>query len=179
MFFENSRRNISPKAAAEIIHELPPFVSKVGVFVNPTNEFVRATIGENGIDTLQFHGEETPPFCAQFGLKVIKAFQIKDRESLRDCLNYRDCAWLLDSHVEGARGGTGVAFNWDLALEATKHSRMIVLAGGLRVETVTEAVRRVRPYAVDVSSGVESAPGRKDHSKLRDFIAAAKSVSCQ
>jgi phosphoribosylanthranilate isomerase len=177
MFFENSKRNVSPAAAAEIIRELPPFVSKVGVFVNPTLEFVRRVIEAAHIDTLQFHGDEEPHFCAQFALKVIKAFRIKDAASLPACLPYRDYAWLLDSYVDGALGGTGVAFDWNVAAEATKLSRMIILAGGLKVETVADAVRRVRPYAVDVSSGVESGPGKKDHAKMRAFIAAAKSVN--
>jgi phosphoribosylanthranilate isomerase len=173
MFFENSKRNISPDAAAEIIRELPPFVSKVGVFVNPTAEFVSQTIETTGIDTLQFHGEEPPAFCSPFAsLKTIKAFRMRDSQSLQECLHYRDCAWLLDSHVDGAHGGTGVAFDWNLAVEAAKLSRMIILAGGLKVETVRDAVHRVRPYAVDVSSGVEASPGKKDHRKLREFIAA-------
>ncbi|HEY0548966.1 MAG TPA: phosphoribosylanthranilate isomerase, partial [Verrucomicrobiae bacterium] len=130
----------------------------------------------SGLDTLQFHGEEPPEFCAQFRLKTIKAFRIRDVQSLPHCLNYRNQAWLLDSYVEGALGGTGVAFDWNVAVEATRLSRMVILAGGLKVETVADAVRKVRPFAVDVSSGVESAPGKKDHARLRQFIVAAKSV---
>lgn len=177
MFFENSKRNVSPSVAAGIIRELPPFVSKVGVFVNSTKEFVDSVIDTSGIDTLQFHGEEPPEFCAQFGLKVIKAVRIRNSDSLRDALNYRSYAWLLDSYVDGQHGGTGIAFNWDIALEATKLSRMVILAGGLKADTVAEAVRKVRPYAVDVSGGVESAPGKKDHRKIREFIAAAQSAT--
>ena len=175
MFCETSKRHIALNAAAAIIRELPPFVSKVGVFVNATQDFVLRAVAEAGIDTLQFHGEETPEFCARFAQsKVIKAFRVRDAESLRACLDYRDYAWLLDSYVEGAHGGTGVSFKWDVAEEATKLSRMIVLAGGLKVENVAEAVRKVRPYAVDVSSGVELVPGKKDHAKVREFVAAAK-----
>ena len=176
MFFENSKRNITPKVAAEIIRELPPFVSKVGVFVNPNADFVRSAIETSGIDTLQFHGEEPPEFCAQFALKIIKAFRIRNIESLRECSSYLNHAWLLDSFVDAAYGGTGTAFNWDVAIEATRFSRMVILAGGLKVETVADAIRKVRPYGVDVSSGVESAPGKKDHSKVRDFIMAAKAI---
>jgi phosphoribosylanthranilate isomerase len=176
MFFENSKRNVSPAVAGEIIRELPPFVAKVGVFVNATEDFIREAIEASGIDTLQFHGEEPPEFCARFGLKTIKAFRIRDRESLQQCLDYRNHAWLLDSYVDGAPGGTGVAFDWNVAVEATKLSRMVILAGGLKVETVADAVRKVRPFAVDVSSGVESAPGKKDHARIRQFIDAAKSV---
>lgn len=176
MFYEPSKRNISPAAAAEIMRELPPFIARTGVFVNPTVDFVRAVIETSGIDTLQFHGEERPEFCAQFGLRVLKAFRIRDRASLRECASYPDCVWLLDSHVDGALGGTGVAFDWDVAVEATKLHPLVILAGGLKVETVADAVRRVRPHGVDVSSGVESSPGKKDHSQVRAFIMAAKSV---
>jgi phosphoribosylanthranilate isomerase len=177
MFFDESKRRISPDVAREIIRELPPFVSKVGVFVNATEDTIRKTIEQSGIDTLQLHGEESAEFCSRFApLKVIKAFRIRDANSLRDALDYRSHAWLLDSHVDGQHGGTGVSFNWDIAVEATKFSRMIILAGGLKVETVAEAVRKVRPYAVDVSGGVESAPGKKDHQKMREFIAAAHSA---
>ena len=177
MFFPASKRNVSLDVAREIIRELPPFVSKVGVFVNASEELVREATNTSGIDTLQFHGEESAEFCAKFSLKVIKAFRIRDRDSLRECLNYQSHAWLLDSYVEGMQGGTGVTFNWDVAMKATRFNRMVVLAGGLTVETVAEAVRKVRPFAVDVSSGVESAPGKKDHAKVRDFIAAARSAS--
>ena len=176
MFYEPSQRNLSLAAAAEIIRELPPFIARTGVFVNPTADFVRAVIATSGIDTLQFHGEEPPEFCAQFGLPILKAFRVKDRSVLTLCAAYRDCAWLLDSHVDGALGGTGVAFDWDVAIEAVKLHPKVILAGGLKAETVAEAVRRVRPYGVDVSSGVESAPGKKDYFRVCDFILAAKSV---
>jgi len=177
MFFANSKRHVSFRTAAEIIRELPPFVSKVGVFVNAPESVIRQAVAETGIDTLQLHGEEAPEFCARFApLKVIKAFRIRDHDSLRACLAYRDHAWLLDSFVDGAHGGTGVAFNWDVAGEATKLSRMVILAGGLKPESVADAVQRVRPYGVDVSSGVESAPGQKDHAKIRAFIAAARAA---
>lgn len=176
MFFEKSKRNVSPRLAAEIIDELPPFVARVGVFVNPSEEQVRAAIEATGIDTLQFHGEETPRFCTGFGLKRIKAFRIRDRDSLGQCAAYQDCAWLLDSYVDGAEGGTGVTFNWDVAVEAVTMTRMVILAGGLKPGTVAAAVHKVRPFGVDVSSGVESEPGRKDHQKIRDFIAAVRSV---
>jgi phosphoribosylanthranilate isomerase len=176
MFFENSKRNVSPGLAAGIIGELPPFVAKVGVFVNPSEEQVRATIEATGIDTLQFHGEESPEFCRRFGLKGIKAFRIRNRNSLSQCAAYQDCAWLLDSYVDGAQGGTGVTFDWDVAVEAVTMTRMVMLAGGLKPETVGEAVRKVRPFGVDVSSGVESEPGRKDHHKVRDFVSAVRAA---
>ena len=175
MFYEPSPRNVSIKVAADIIRQLPPFVAKVGVFVDAAEEGVRRAIGECGIDTLQFHGNETPEFCRKFSpLKIYKAFRMENLESLRALPGYRTDAWLLDSFVEGKPGGTGAKFNWDLAVESKKLGRPVILAGGLTPENVADAVRKVRPFAVDVSSGVESSPGRKDHAKVREFIVAAK-----
>ncbi len=175
MFYPPSPRFVSNAAAREIIRELPPFIARVGVFVDPTEEQVRQAIAETAIDTLQFHGTETPEFCRRFGLKTLKAFRVRDAESLRDAEPFTSEAWLLDSYVAGQHGGTGARFNWDLATEAARrHS--VILAGGLTPENAAEAVRKVRPYGLDVSSGVESAPGRKDASKVRAFIAAAKSA---
>jgi phosphoribosylanthranilate isomerase len=110
-------------------------------------------------------------------MQVIKAFRIRDAESLAALDRYRTSAWLLDSYVPGQRGGTGAQFNWDLAVAAKRWGRPIVLAGGLTPENVAEAVRKVQPYAVDVSSGVEVEPGKKDHAKVRDFIRAAKAAA--
>jgi phosphoribosylanthranilate isomerase len=175
MFYESSPRNVAVKVAADIIRQLPPFVAKVGVFVNTTEESVRRAIGDSGIDTLQFHGDETPEFCRKFSpLKIYKAFRMQNLESLRALPGFRTDAWLLDSFVEGMPGGTGAKFNWDLAVESKKLGRPIILAGGLTPENVADAVRKVGPYAVDVSSGVELEPGKKDHAKVRRFVAAAK-----
>ena len=176
MFYAGSPRHVSLPAARDIIRQLPPFVARVGVFVNPAEEVVRQAIEVCGLDILQFHGEEPPEFCARFGLRVVKAFRIEDASSLRALPAYAVSAWLLDSFVPGRRGGTGARFNWDLAVEAQQLGRPILLAGGLTPENIADAVGRVRPYAVDVSSGVEAAPGRKDAGKVRAFIAAAKSV---
>jgi phosphoribosylanthranilate isomerase len=177
MFFEGSKRNVPFAQAAEIIRALPPFVTKVGVFVNAEEEFIRGAL-ETGIDTLQLHGDETPEFCARFApVKVVKAFRMRGDETLRQCLAYPNHAWLLDSYVSGEQGGTGATFDWNLAAEATKLNRRVILAGGLKPFTVAAAVQKVQPYAVDVSSGVESAPGRKDHGKIRAFIVAAKGWS--
>lgn len=177
MFYEKSPRNLPVKVAADIIRRLPPFVAKVAVFVNATEETVRKTAAECGLDTLQFHGDEKPQFCGKFSpLKVYKAFRIQGPESLRLLQHYDTDAWLLDSFVPDTLGGTGAKLNWDWAVEATKLGRPIILAGGLTPENVAGAARNVRPYAVDVSSGVESSPGKKDHKKICDFIAAAHAV---
>jgi len=174
MFHEASPRCVTPGQVSEILCELPPFVARVGVFVNPSADNVRAVIAETGIDTLQFHGEETPSFCRQFGLRVIKAFRVRDADSLKPLADFRSEAWLLDSFVEGKRGGTGMVFNWDLASQAVKRGGRVILAGGLTPENAADAVRQVRPYALDVSSGVELAPRKKDPAKVQAFIAAAK-----
>jgi phosphoribosylanthranilate isomerase len=174
MFYEGSPRHVTMKAAAEIAQKLPPFVIKVGVFVNAPEDAVLRAIGECGLNIAQFHGDETPEYCAQFPVMTIKAFRVRDAESLKALEDYQTDAFLLDAHTPVKLGGTGMSFNWDLAIEAQKLGRPIFLAGGLTPENVAEAVRRVRPYAVDVSSGVEASPGKKDHQKLAAFIKAAK-----
>ncbi len=174
MFYEASPRHVPLKSAVEIVRQLPPFVIKVGVFVNAPEEAVLRAVGECGLNILQFHGNETPEYCAQFPVMTIKAFRIRDAESLKALPDYPTDAWLLDAHATDKLGGTGEKFNWDLAVEAQKLGKPIFLAGGLRPENVAEAVRRVRPYAVDVSSGVEVSPGKKDPAKVKAFIQAAK-----
>ena len=174
MFYASSPRFVSEKTAAEIIRALPPFVAKVGVFVNAGIETVRRTQEVCGLDTLQFHGDEPPGFCWQFQAKIIKAFRVREEKSLQEMAAYESEAWLLDAFVPGKLGGTGERFNWELARQAAALNQRIILAGGLTPENVSDAIRQVRPYGVDVSSGVEAAPGKKDHAKIRDFIAAAK-----
>jgi phosphoribosylanthranilate isomerase len=177
MFYEKSPRHISIRDAAEIIRELPPFIMRVGVFVDASEDLVMRAIGDCGLNMLQFHGRETPEYCSQFGLMSIKAFRIRDAESLKELPLYPTDAWLLDAYTADKLGGTGEKFNWDLAIEAKKLGKPIFLAGGLTAANVAGAVEKVRPFAVDVSSGVEAEPGKKDHQKVRAFIQAAKSVT--
>jgi len=177
MFYEPSPRNVSISAAAEIARQLPPFVIKAGVFVNAPEELVLRAIGECGLNIVQFHGDESPEYCGLFPVMTLKAFRIKNAESLKRLPEFKTDAWLLDAHVADKPGGTGAQFNWDLAIEAQKPGRPIFLAGGLTPENVADAVRKVHPYGVDVSSGVESSPGKKDHAKVRAFIQAAKNAS--
>ncbi len=174
MFVEASPRRVSMTVAADIARQLSPFIIKVGVFVNAPEEFVFRAIGECGLNLLQFHGEESPEYCEQFGLMSMKAFRIRDAASLQPLPNYKTDAFLLDSYVAGKPGGTGEIFKWDLAIEAKQFGKPIFLAGGLTPENVAAAVRQVQPYGVDVSSGVESSPGKKDISKVRSFITVAK-----
>jgi len=176
MFYPASKRAITTGAAGAIIRELPGSIRKVGVFVDADPTEVRRTVEHTGIDTLQFHGHESPEICRQSeSINVWKAFRVRSRASLILLRDYMDAdAWLLDSYVPGEMGGTGATFNWELAAEARSMGRPIILAGGLTPENVGEAVRQVRPFAVDVSSGVESAPGQKDPDRVRAFIAAAR-----
>lgn len=174
IFFEGSPRYVTPEKARAIIRELPPFVSKAGVFVNATPDKVGRTIEETGIDTLQFHGEEPPELCRGYNVKVIKAFRVQGKDMLALMPRYDVDAWLLDSFSAGARGGTGATFDWDLAVHACSLGTPVVLAGGLNPENIAAAIERVQPYAVDVSSGVESAPGQKDHAKIAAFINNAR-----
>jgi phosphoribosylanthranilate isomerase len=176
VFYEQSPRHVKLSAAAEIAKQVPPFVMKVGVFVNAAAADVSKAIAACGLNLLQFHGDETPEYCLQFGVMSMKAFRIRDVDSLKELPKFPTDAWLLDAYSPEACGGTGEKFNWDLAIEAKKFGRPIFLAGGLTPENVAEAVRRVRPFAVDVSSGVESAPGKKDHSQVKAFIAAARTA---
>jgi phosphoribosylanthranilate isomerase len=174
MFYDRSPRSISTKTAAEISRALPPFTLRVGVFVNPSEELVFRAIGECGLSLLQFHGDEPPAFCTQFGLMSMKAFRIRDAGSLKALPEYRTDAWLLDAYASDTLGGTGEKFNWDLAVEVQKLGKPVFLAGGLTPENVADAIRQVQPFGVDVSSGVESSPGKKDHAKVRAFIKMAK-----
>jgi len=175
-FYEGSPRHVTPARAAEIARALPPFVLRVGVFVDPAEDLVLRALGECNLNLLQFHGGEPSDFCTQFGVMSVKAVRVRDAESLQTLANFHTDAFLLDAHSKAGLGGTGEKFNWGLAVAAQKFGRPIFLAGGLTPENVADAVRQVRPFAVDVSSGVESAPGKKDAAKVRAFIAAAKAV---
>ena len=173
-FYEKSPRHVSVKTAAEISKQIPPFIMRAGVFVNADEDLVTRAIGECGLSLLQFHGDEPPEFCVQFGLMSMKAFRIRDEKSLEELPKFQTDAYLLDAYSSDARGGTGEKFNWDLAIEAQKFGKPVFLAGGLTPENVADAVRTVRPFGVDVSSGVESSPGKKEHAKIRAFIAAVR-----
>jgi phosphoribosylanthranilate isomerase len=175
-FYAGSPRHVSMKTAAGIANQLPPFVMRAGVFVNAGEDLVTRAIGECGLSLLQFHGDEPPEFCVQFGLMSMKAFRIRDAESLKELPNYQTDAYLLDAFSPEARGGTGEKFNWELAVEAQKFGKPVFLAGGLTPKNVAAAVLKVRPFGVDVASGVESSLGKKDHAKLRAFIAAVRAV---
>ncbi len=178
VFFRKSPRYISPAKTALIIKKLPIFISAVGVFVNEDKKTIVKIARRAGVGILQLHGDEPPKTCSITGYKTIKAIRVKSIDNLETVSIYKDkvSALLLDTYSPEAFGGTGRVFNWDIAVEAKQFGR-IILAGGLTPDNVEEAVRRVKPYAVDVSSGVEAEKGKKDHRKMRLFIERAKSVS--
>lgn len=173
VFFPDSPRCVSPEQAEAIIRRLPPFVQTVGLFVNEGVEKVNLVADRCGLDLIQLHGEETPDYCADVRRRIIKAFRVKDESSLAGMADYRVAAPLLDAWSPAAHGGTGTTFNWEIAARAAA-SRDIILAGGLTPENVAGAIAAVRPYAVDVSSGVESAPGKKDAGLVSRFIRSCK-----
>lgn len=176
VFYSASPRHILPEQAADIIRRLPPFVQTVGLFVNEELSIVNTTADRCGLDIVQLHGDETPEYCESVRRRVIKAFRVRDINSLDSLAQYSVSGCLLDAWSPTAPGGTGQTFNWDIAAAASAQ-RPIILAGGLIPDNVAEAVRRVRPYAVDVSSGVESSPGRKDTDKVRKFIIQARQAT--
>ena len=175
IFHKKSPRYVTPEKALSIIDQLPALVLTVGVFVDENPEAVREIAARAGLDWLQLHGNESPEYCRALDRRVIKAFRIKNEDSLADLARYQGAcqAFLLDTYKKGQIGGTGETFDWHLARQATKYGP-IILAGGLTPENVAAAVKIAQPAAVDVASGVEAAPGKKDPEKLRAFIAAMK-----
>ncbi|UCH53660.1 MAG: phosphoribosylanthranilate isomerase [Pseudomonadota bacterium] len=172
VFVEKSPRHVSLDLAAAIRRELPPFVSVVGLFVNATAAAVTDVLGRVALDLLQFHGAEAPDFCRQFHRPYIKAIAMREEVNLHAAArDYADAAGLLlDTHSADVAGGSGSSFDW--ARVPHNLERPIVLAGGLTPHNVAQAVRMVRPYAVDVSSGVEQTKGIKDAGKISAFIEA-------
>ena len=173
VFYEKSPRFVRPEEAGEIIRQIPPFVTNVGVFVNSGADYLREARDTAGFDVYQFHGDETPKFCAAFGENYIKAIRVKDAGSLDSVELYDTDAFLFDSYSPDAYGGTGENFAWDILSHRKLGGKFVILSGGLNSDNVRDAIRAVNPYAVDVSSGVESSPGIKDHLKLKRFMEAA------
>lgn len=181
VFHPSSPRYVSPEAAAAIIATLPPFVAAVGVFVNLPKRLVEDIAARSGITALQLHGDETPAECQGYRLPVIKGFRFQEQGFFPMLSRYSASGFLVDAGVPGKWGGTGVPFDWDLlgrqmdAAQETLRNRLI-LAGGLSPDNVSAAIREVKPFAVDVSSGVEDEPGIKNHAKMKEFIDAARTT---
>ena len=168
--FAPSPRRVIPGMVQEIAELLPPFISRVGVFVNEEKEKVEKIVNSCHLTTLQFHGEESSSYCRGFREEIVKAFSIKDASVLGKISKYEVDAYLLDSYSPSRHGGTGKTFDWDIARKIKEFGIPIILSGGLDPDNVKEAIERVRPYAVDVGSGVEAREGKKDPEKLKSFV---------
>ena len=173
-FWPRSKRHVTAAAARQIIARLPPFVTPVGVFVNQPEGEMRAIAAETGIQVFQLHGDEPPELCSRLPLPVVKAVPVDQVSTLSKLLSYEVQAFLLDTPSRGY-GGTGRPFDWSLA-EGVSEAAPVILAGGLTPENVADAVRAVRPWAVDVASGVESSPGVKDADRMLRFVTAVREV---
>lgn len=170
-FWPQSRRYVAPRVAAAIISKLSPVASTIGVFVNEEVDRILDLASELRLSAVQLHGDESPEFCAALGsIKTIKAVRVGQDFDLAVIQSYPVSMVLLDSGIQGSYGGTGQRFDWRIAIEAKRLAR-IILAGGLNTENVWEAITHVRPAAIDVCSGVEAEPGRKDFDKLKSFMA--------
>jgi phosphoribosylanthranilate isomerase len=176
VFYKPSPRYVSIALAAELARALPPFVTTVGLFVNAAPALVREVLAAVPLDVLQFHGDESPEYCAQFGKPYLKAIRVKAGVDLLQCAADFSSAQglLLDAFVEGIPGGTGASFDW--ALIPKNLTVPVILSGGLDAENVAAAIKQVRPYAVDVSSGVEISKGIKDATKIAAFINEVKKI---
>lgn len=174
VFYEPSPRNVTIEQATSLMQALPPFVTTVGLFVNASSEFVQQVLAKVPLDVLQFHGDESPEYCQQFNRPYLKAIRVKLGVDLVQCaVDYQSAqALLLDAHVAGMPGGTGKTFDWSLI--PSNLAKPIILSGGLDDENVRQAIRQVRPYAVDVSSGVELSKGIKDKAKIARFMHEVK-----
>ncbi|TKB72623.1 MAG: phosphoribosylanthranilate isomerase [Nitrospira sp.] len=180
VLYRKSPRFIEPALARQIVMSLPPLVIPVGVFVDEEQQMVRNLMDDCGLTIAQLHGNESAIYCKELGRTVLKALRVKDRSTFLSLAEYRGRAgvrgFVLDAFSDQAYGGTGQVIDWNLAAEVAK-AASVLLAGGLTPDNVEKAIQAVKPYGVDVSSGVEREPGKKDHEKVRAFIHAARVVS--
>jgi phosphoribosylanthranilate isomerase len=173
VFYKNSPRNVNIQAAAQIVDTIPPFINCVGLFVDAEEGYIRRVLDEVAIDTIQFHGQETEHACAMYNKPYIKAIRMNEEIDLLEQIDLftSASALLLDTYVKDIPGGTGKTFDWSMIPKDL--SKPIILAGGLEVDNVKHAISQVRPYAVDVSGGVEREKGMKDPNKIKNFIREA------
>ena len=170
VFCENSPRYINISRAKEIVENTTPFVNCVGLFVDAEKEYINDVLKEVALDTLQFHGQESEQACALYNKPYIKAIRMNENINLSEEAEkyFSAHALLLDTYIEGLPGGTGIVFDWDLIPKDI--AKPIILAGGLNASNVKDAIKKISPYAVDVSGGVETEKGKKDPSKIKEFI---------
>ena len=170
VFCENSPRYINISRAKEIVENTTPFVNYVGLFVDAEKEYINNVLKEVALDTLQFHGQESEQACALYNKPYIKAIRMNESINFSEEAEkyFSAQALLLDTYIQGLPGGTGIAFDWDLIPK--DRAKPIILAGGLNASNVKDAIKKISPYAVDVSGGVEAEKGKKDPSKIKEFI---------
>ena len=173
--FAHSPRKVTVRAVERIAGKLPPFICKVGVFVDSDLETIKKTMAYCHLDLAQLHGDEDPDYCAALFPRAIKVFTASGLPSANELTRYKAAAYMFDNDKKSTLNGAGQKRLWQLARKAADYGT-VILAGGLNPENVNKAIRSARPYAVDVSSGIEAKPGRKDHDRMRAFIAAAKSA---
>ena len=177
VFYNGSKRYVEPKIARDIANELPPYMVKVGVFVDEGKEKVSEIAQTCLLDMLQFHGDESPEYCANFkeSYKIIKAFRIKDKGSLKGINDYNADFYMLDAYSSKEKGGTGEKFDWKI-IENFEFLKPIILSGGLAPDNVRDAIEKLSPYGVDVSSGVEISPGKKDVNLMKKFVENVRKI---
>jgi phosphoribosylanthranilate isomerase len=177
VFYSGSKRYVEPRLVRDIANELPSFISKVGVFVDMDKNRVIEIARECALDMLQFHGDETPDYCADLkkSYKVMKAFRIKDSGSLKGINDYDVNFYMLDSYSEKSKGGTGENFDWNI-VESFEFLKPVMLSGGLKPDNVRDAIEKLSPYGVDVSSGVESSPGKKEIDFMKKFVENVRKI---
>lgn len=170
IFYPKSQRYVAPAKAKEMIQKLPPEIIRVGVFVNHEIQEVKAIVQFCGLNLIQLHGDESPEYCAQFPMSsLVKAVSCQTEEEIQELKNYPVAAILMDAREAGHYGGTGKKSDWRLAIKI-KETHPLILAGGLNRENIREAIERVKPQAVDINSGVEISPGKKDPNKIREIM---------
>lgn len=176
VFFKDSPRYVNDEYAEAIIKDIPPFVTSVGIFVNEDLRFVEDCVERCGLNAVQLHGDETREYCSKFyglklkGVKLIKAIRLRDKDSIRSIEDCPADAILLDAYKAGMYGGTGSVFDRSLAVFAKEYGRRLIISGGLNPDNVYEVIKEIKPYAVDVSSGIESSPGKKNIELMEEFI---------
>jgi len=176
VFFKDSPRYVTPEKAESMIKKLPPFVSAVGIFVNEDLDFIGECVERCGLNTVQLHGDEDVKYCVNFknmrfkDVKLIKAIRVKDQRSLRSIEECPADAFLLDTYKSNVYGGTGKGFDRGLAVLAKEYGRCLIIAGGLNTNNVYSVIKEIRPYGVDVSSGIESSPGKKNRELMEEFM---------
>ena len=175
VFAKGSPRKVTPVTAGNIINKLPPLVVPVGVFVDSPIEEILSIIESTGIQCVQLHGNESPVEYSKINIPIIKSFRVDKHFEADTLLRFPAAAYLLDTFVKGTMGGTGKTFDWNMAVSAKAYGR-IILAGGLIPDNIIEAINKVQPYGIDISSGVESAPGKKDKMKLQQLFTAINSL---